>query len=214
MIFRCTGFSRLAPDTSSLRHPTGRLWSAVITALLITLMCGPADAKGKSRGKGKGKGKPTAAAKKSPSPSNEEIVAGHRAAVFAFDGEDTYSVRDHVVQALKDRGLQIETSLRAVDTAEQFRDMGATLNISVYVHGKVKQLPADRSTATIVVRSAVSGHKLTTVTFNGFRRGLPYDVEEKLWDKVGPVVARACTEASKPGRRHNKPMMIEAGTPL
>jgi hypothetical protein len=28
------------------------------------------------------------------------------------------------------------------------------------------------------------------------------------------VIARACVEAKKPGRRHNKPMMIEAGTPL
>lgn len=176
------------------------------------LLAGLVGASTLAEAKGKARGKPAAAAKKGA--SHEEIAAGHRVAVFAFEGEDTYSVRDHVVQALKDRGLQIETAIRAVDTAEQYRDMGATLNISVYLHGKVKQLPADRSTATIVVRSAVSGQKLTSVTFKGFRRGLPYDVEEKLWNKVGPVIARACIEANQPGRRHNKPTMIEAGTPL
>lgn len=165
----------------------------------------PAEAKGKAK---------AAVAKRSASQNREGIAAGHRVAVFPFEGEDTYGVRDHAVQALKDRGLQVESSLRSVDTAEQYRDMGAALNISVYLHGKVRQLPKDRSTATIVVRSAVSGQKLTSVSFNGFRRGLPYDVEEKLWGKVGSVITRACAEASKPGRRHNKPMVIEAGTPL
>jgi hypothetical protein len=180
----------------------------VIGVCLVSIIgaSGPVEAKGKA--------KSTAAVAKRGSQGFEEIASGHRAAVFVFDGEDTYGVHDHVVQALKDRGLQIDTSLRATDTAEQYRDMGAALNISVYVHGKVKHLPKDRSTATIVVRSAVSGQKLTSVTFNGFRRGLPYDVEEKLWSKVGPVIARACVEATKPGRRHNKPTVIEAGTPL
>lgn len=210
MSLRRTGFLRIALGTSSRRPPSSRLRFLVLGACLATLI-GTSESV-EARGKGNSKGKPAAAAKKGA--SLEETAAGHRVAVFAFEGEDTYSVRDHVVQALKDRGLQIDTSLRVVDTAEQYRDMGATLNISVYLHGKVKQLPADRSTATIVVRSAVTGQKLTSVTFNGFRRGLPYDVEEKLWGKIGPVVARACVEANKPGRRHNKPMMIEAGTPL
>jgi hypothetical protein len=177
---------------------------------LVALVGASRDAEAK----GKGKGKAAAVAKKSGPQGYEEIASGHRAAVFMFEGEDIYGVHDHVVQALKDRGLHIDTSLRATDTAEQYRDMGAALNISVYVHGKVKQLPKDRATATIVVRSAVSGQKLTSVSFNGFRRGLPYDVEEKLWSKVGPVIARACVEATKPGRRHNKPTVIEAGTPL
>ncbi len=190
-----------------------RSWHRVVRAGLLLVVLVGASSLAEAKGKAKGKGKPVAA-KKSAGQSQEEIAAGHRVAVFPFEGEDTYSVRDHVVQALKDRGLQIETAIRSVDTAEQYRDMGAALNISVYLHGKVKMLPADRSTATIVVRSAVTGQKLTTVTFSGFRRGLPYDVEEKLWAKVGPVVARACVEANKPGRRHNKPTMIEAGTPL
>lgn len=187
-----------------------RSWHRLVQAgFLLVVIVGASTL---AEAKGRPKGKPAAAAKKGA--SHEEIAAGHRIAVFAFEGEDAYGVRDHVVQALKDRGLKIETAIRAVDTAEQYRDMGATLNISVYLHGKVKQLPADRSTATIVVRSAVTGQKLTSVSFKGFRRGLPFDVEEKLWGKVGPVVARACVEASKPGRRHNKPTMIEAGTPL
>jgi hypothetical protein len=195
---------------SSRRHPSSGLGlTAMAMSLAVVLGTVP-----QAEAKGTGKGKSAAVAKKSASQSSQKIAAGHRIAVFAFEGEDTYGVRDHVVQALKDRGLQIDTSIRPADTAEQYRDMGAALNISLYVHGKVKQLPKDRSTATIEVRSGVSGQKLTTATFNGFRRGLPYDVEEKLWAKIGSAVARACVEAEKPGRRHNKPMVIEAGTPL
>jgi hypothetical protein len=195
-------------------RPVRSRWSGLRWIVMAGMVAAIVGAGARAEAKGKGKSKPAAVAKKSASQGHEEIAAGHRVAVFTFDGEDTYGVRDHVVQALKDRGLHVDSSLRPVDTAEQYRDMGAALNISLYVHGKVKQLPADRSTATIVVRSAVSGQKLTSATFNGFRRGLPYDVEEKLWAKIKTVVARACVEASKPGRRHNKPMVIEAGTPL
>jgi hypothetical protein len=208
MSLHCDHLFTFAP--SSLRW---RSWHWLVRVGVVLVVLGGAMSLAEAKGKGKGKGT-AAAAKKSAGQGHEEIAAGHRVAVFPFEGEDIYSVRDHVVQALKDRGLQIETAIRSVDTAEQYRDMGAALNISVYLHGKVKMLPADRSTATIVVRSAVTGQKLTSVTFKGFRRGLPYDVEEKLWAKVGPVVARACIEANKPGRRHNKPTIIEAGTPL
>jgi len=137
-----------------------------------------------------------------------------KVAVFAFQGEDTYSVRDHVIQALTDRGIKVEAAIPPVDTTEQYRDMGAVMNLAAYVHGHVKELPADHAVATIVIRSGVTGKKLTSVTFTGYRRGLPYDVEEKLWQRLGPAFTRACVEATKPRPHHNKPMVIEAGTPL
>ena len=144
----------------------------------------------------------------------EAALAAGKVAVLAFAGEDTYSVRDHVIQALTERGIKVETELPAVDTAEQYRDMGAVMDVAAYVHGHVKEMPADHAVATIVVRSGVTGRKLTSVTFAGYRRGLPYDVEEKLWERLGPTFTRACVEATKPRPHHNKPMVIEAGTPL
>ena len=155
-----------------------------------------AAAKGKARAEAQGPG-----------------VAG-KIAVFTFEGEDTYSVRDHVIQALADRGMRVEAALPRVDTTEQYRDMGAVMDLAAYVHGHVKQLPADHAVATIVVRSGVTGRKLTAATFTGYRRGLPFDVEEKLWQRLGPAFRRACVEATRPRPRHNQPMVIEAGTPL
>ena len=144
----------------------------------------------------------------------EEAAAGGKVAVFAFGGTDTYSVRDHVIKALTDRGMKVEAALPPVDTAEQYRDMGAVMDLAAYVHGHVKELPADHAVATIVIRSGVTGKKLSTATFTGYRRGLPEDVEEKLWERLGATFARACVEASKPRPHHNQPMRIEAGTPL
>ncbi|HBW18235.1 MAG TPA: hypothetical protein DEH11_04105 [Actinobacteria bacterium] len=155
-----------------------------------------------------------AARGKAKAEAEEAAVAGGKVAVLAFAGEDTYSVRDHVIQALTDRGIKVETALPAVDTAEQYRDMGAVMDVAAYVHGHVKEMPADHAVATIVIRSGVTGRKLATVTFAGYRRGLPYDVEEKLWERLGATFTRACVAATKPRPHHNQPMLIEAGTPL
>jgi hypothetical protein len=151
---------------------------------------------------------------KSKTEAEEAKIASRKVAVFAFEGDDAEPLRKHVIQALSDKGLQIETTLKPLDTAEQYRDMGATLELAGYVHGRIKDTNGEHAIATVVIRSAVTGRKLATATFNGFRRGLPFDVEEKLWERVGTAVVRACVEASKPGRRHNKPMRIEAGAPL
>jgi hypothetical protein len=72
----------------------------------------------------------------------------------------------------------------------------------------------DQAVAIVTIRSAVTGRPVATATFNGYRRGLPFDVEEKLWARVGPAFKRACAEAARPNRRHSKPLRIEAGTPL
>jgi hypothetical protein len=82
------------------------------------------------------------------------------------------------------------------------------------VHGKIKDTGADRAVATVTIRSAVTGRPVASATFNGYRRGLPFDVEEKLWQRVGPAFKRACVQAARGVRRYNKPTYIEAGTPL
>jgi hypothetical protein len=193
------------------------LLAIVALAALIgaapTVEAAPRRAKSHAKAKHSSRASTRAAAKAKADGAGGALAEG-KVAVFAFQGEDTYSVRDHVIQALTDRGIKVEAAILPVDTTEQYRDMGAVMNLAAYVHGHVKELPADHAVATIVVRSGVTGKKLTSVTFTGYRRGLPYDVEEKLWQRLGPAFRRACVEATKPRPHHNKPMVIEAGTPL
>ena len=134
--------------------------------------------------------------------------------MFPFDGDDFTNVRKHVIAALSNQGLQVDTSLKPVQTTDEFRDMGATLNLAVYIHGRIKELPADKAQAMITVRSAVTGRPLSTATLVGYRRGLRFDVEEKLWSRIGKAITRECKEATKPRRPGHEPMRIEAGTPL
>jgi hypothetical protein len=199
-----------------------RFLLALVALAVVLGTAPPADAaprRAKSHAKAKTKHSSRATARaaarsKSKAELQEEAAAGGKVAVFAFEGADTYSVRNHVIKALTDRGMKVEAALPPVDTAEQYRDMGAVMELAAYVHGHVKELPADHAVATIVIRSGVTGKKLTTATFTGYRRGLPEDVEEKLWARLGATIARACVEATKPRPHHNQPMLIEAGTPL
>jgi hypothetical protein len=188
---------------------------AALLATAATVEAAPRHAKSHAQAKHSSRASARAAARsKAKSDVAGAAIAGGKIAVFAFQGEDTYCVRDHVMKALTDRGIKVEAAIPPVDTTEQYRDMGAVMNLAAYVHGHVKELPADHAVATIVVRSGVTGKKLTSVTFTGYRRGLPEDVEEKLWQRLGPAFTRACVEATKPRPHHNKPMVIEAGTPL
>jgi hypothetical protein len=188
---------------------------AAVLGTAATVEAAPRRAKSHAQAKHSARASARAAARsKAKSDVAGAAIAGGKIAVFAFQGEDTYCVRDHVMKALTDRGIKVEAAIPPVDTTEQYRDMGAVMNLAAYVHGHVKELPADHAVATIVVRSGVTGKKLTSVTFTGYRRGLPEDVEEKLWQRLGPAFTRACVEATKPRPHHNKPMVIEAGTPL
>jgi hypothetical protein len=221
MSLRCTSDSPPLPTVSTQR--VLRRFLLALLALAVVMSTAPAieaaPRKAKSHAKAKKAGakskpSPIRAAGKTKAEKEEEAAAGGKVAVLAFDGEDTYSVRGHVIKALTERGMKVEAGMPRLDTAEQYRDMGAVMNLAVYVQGHVKELPADHAVATIVVRSGVTGRKLTTATFTGYRRGLPEDVEEKLWERLGATFARACVEATKPRPHHNKPMVIEAGTPL
>jgi hypothetical protein len=200
--------------------PARRFWLAFIALVWLTgsaQFASAAPKRGKTHAKGKSSkaSAKTSAKGKAKAEAEMAALAAAKVAVFAFDGEDPYSIRAHVIKALTDRGMRVEAGLRSPDTAEQFRDMGAALELAVYIHGRIKETTQDHATATLVVRSAVTGRRTATATFNGYRRGLPFDVEEQLWDRVGRAVTQACLEAAKPGaRHHNAPMRIEAGTPL
>jgi len=196
--------------------PTPRFWLALVALVFFALFASLADAAPKrGRGQAKGKTSSKAAAKAKANTAGEEAaLRSAKVAVFAFQGEDPFSVRKHVIKALTDRGLKVDANLRTPDTVEEYRDMGAALDLSAYIHGHVKETTNDHAAATLVVRSAVTGRKITSATFNGFRRGLPFDVEEQLWDRIGKAVKQACVEATKPGRRHGTFTHIEAGTPL
>jgi hypothetical protein len=197
------------PNVSGFGVPAPRSCQHKLSLVLFALsivagFSSRAEARGRSA-------KPKGAAAQSP--RNNEGPGTGKIAVFAFDGDEATNVHKHVVQVLSNQGLRVDTSLRPVQTAEEFRDMGATLDLAAYVQGHIKELSGDKAQATIVVRSGVTGRAIATTTITGFRRGLRFDVEEKLWSSVGKAITRVCKEA-KPRRPVNKPMRIEAGTPL
>jgi hypothetical protein len=181
---------------------------ATLGLLLATAPTVEASPRKARPAKSKGAAKPAARAADGPALSDAKI------AVLAFEGDDAEPLRKHVIKVFVERGLKVNSTLKAQDNPTQYRDMGAALDLAVYVHGKIKDTTPDHAVATVTIRSAVTGRPVATATFNGFRRGLPFDVEEKLWERVAPAFKRACAEATKPGRRHNEPTRIEAGTPL
>jgi hypothetical protein len=170
----------------------------------------------RSKSQGRASARPKAASKAtSRTTAGDAALADAKIAVLTFEGDDSEPLRKHVIKVLVERGLKVNSTLKPQDNPTQYRDMGAALDLAVYVHGKIKDTTPEHAVATVTIRSAVSGRPVATATFNGFRRGLPFDVEEKLWERVGPAFKRACVEAARPGvRHHNAPMVIEAGTPL
>ena len=85
--------------------------------------------------------------------------------------------------------------------------------IAAYVDGEYNEGPT-KSRLTIVVRNGYTGKKVAVTTFKETKLHLRAEVEDNLWTKIGPAIARACADASKPRKRDRDPMMIEAGTPL
>ena len=141
-------------------------------------------------------------------------MVGGRVAVFTFKGEGTPSpVRAEVVNVLRSKGLNVMTNLLPVDSAEQYRDMAATLGLAAYVHGEVRD-SGERAKAVVHIRSGVTGRKIKSVRFAGASDELPSDVGQSLWTEVGPSFLRACADAAKPRKGGRAPMRIEAGTPI
>jgi hypothetical protein len=136
-----------------------------------------------------------------------------KVAVFPvrYDDENAFTAQIH--RLLRARGLDIATDVHRVDTAEQFRELSTALGFAAYVDGEYNDGPT-RSRLTIVVRNGYTGKKVAVTTFKETKLHLRAEVEDNLWTKIGPAIARACADASKPRKRDRDPMMIEAGTPL
>jgi hypothetical protein len=111
--------------------------------------------------------------------------------------------------------MKIVTNLRPVDSAEQYREMAVTLNLVAYVDGEVTVEGNDGS-ATVFVRNGTSGMRTASATFAADRHQLTTGpgLGKDLWDKIGPALGQACTDASKPRKGAREPMRINAGTPL
>jgi hypothetical protein len=136
-----------------------------------------------------------------------------KVAVFPIRYDDENAFTAQVQRLLRARGLDIATDVRRVDTAEQFRELSTALGFAAYVDGEYNDSPT-RSRLTIVVRNGYTGKKVAVTTFRETKLHLRSEVEDNLWTKIGPAIARACADASKPRKRDRDPMMIEAGTPL
>jgi hypothetical protein len=136
-----------------------------------------------------------------------------KVAVFGFTGEGAARVQQVVVSTLRTRGLEVMTSLRPVDSAEQFREMAATLQLAAYIDGAVGGA-GSRGQATVHVRSGVTGRRIASVRFSGERSALAADVGTGLWPRTGSQLARLCVEAAKPGKHSRGALRIDAGTPL
>jgi hypothetical protein len=169
--------------------------------------------------KSKAKPEPPAVSKTKPdapaaakTKSDGAPVSG-RIAVFGFTGEGAPRVQQIVVNTLRMRGLQVMTSLRPVDSAEQYRDMAATLGLAAYIDGKVGG-GGSGGQATVQVRSGVSGRRVASVRFSGEHGALATDVGDRLWPKMGSQLTRLCGEAAKPHKGGRRVMRIDAGTPL
>jgi hypothetical protein len=189
------------------------LLSLVVTAVFAWSSTASAAAR-KSHGKTKVASRGKAKAQAEREREAAEAMAASKVAILEFRGDGTEEIRTQVIKALRPKVRELSTNLRAPDTVVQYRDMGAALNLALYVHGSLKDAGKDQSTLTIDLRSGVSGRKITSVKFTGSRRKLYADAEDELWSRIEKPFGRACLEASKAVRHHSAPMRIEAGTPI
>lgn len=136
-----------------------------------------------------------------------------KVAVFTFAGEGGHLVQQRVVNALRAKGMKVVSNLRPLDSAEQYREMALTLNLVAYVDGEFTA-EGDQASATVHVRSGVTGMRAASTTFAGEKRTLPAEVGKGLWDRLNLDLSRICVEAAKPRKAERAPLRIEAGTPL
>ena len=204
-----------APLARLTPRKLGLAW--ILAALLAGSVSAAEAAPRKSAAKGKVASRGHAKARaggESQVRDASEAVAGSKIALLEFRGDNTEQIRAQVIKVLRTKVREVSTNLRPADTTEQYRDMGAALNLALYVHGQIKDTGKDTAVLTIDLRSGVSGRKLTSVKFTGPRRKLYADAEDELWAKIEKPFGRACLEATHAVRHHNAPMRIEAGSPI
>jgi hypothetical protein len=187
-------------------------WAAAL--LSVAVLSGSAAAAASRRAGAHAKTKSRAAPKCVAAPKEEPIsVAGAKVAMFAFSGDDAEPVRRQLQHVFRAKGIKINTALRPVDSAEQYREMAVTLNLTAYIDGEVELDGAEES-VTIFVRSGTTGLRIASATFSGDRHLLATNVGKELWEQIGPALGRTFADAAKPRKLEHEPMRINAGTPL
>lgn len=185
-----------------------RVVTGLGVALALALPVAPAFAKRKARAAPTTKTVSRAQPKEPPLPAPQGKFV-----VFTFEGEGAHRVQQQVVSSLRAKGLKVITNLRPLDSAEQYREMAATMNFVAYVDGEYSG-DGDQASATVYVRSGVTGLRSTSTTFAGERRTLPAEVGKGLWERINADLSRLCVDAAKPRKLERAPLRIEAGTPL
>ena len=186
----------------------------VMIALAVAVVLAPAPSAARDRKKAAA----TPSAKKKTAarlpPKDPPLPAPQgKFVVFTFAGEGGHRVQQQVVSLLRAKGLKVITNLRPVDSAEQYREMSVTLNLVAYLDGEYVG-EGDQASATVYVRSGVTGLRAVSTTFAGERRTLPAEISKGLWDRLSPELSKLCAEAAKPRKAERAPLRIEAGTPL
>jgi hypothetical protein len=187
---------------------TGRRSRAPFVAGVLALLAGVAFAPPAHARRAAKASHPRKASRSKNVPNPEGKVA-----VFPVRYEDDNGFSAQIERLLRGHGLQVATDVHRVDTAEQFRELSTALGFAAYVDGEFNETPT-KSRLTIVVRNGYTGKKVAVTTFRETKLHMRAEVEESLWAKIGPAIARACVDASKPRKRDREPLMIEAGTPL
>jgi hypothetical protein len=137
-----------------------------------------------------------------------------KVAVFVFAGDDVYQpVRAAVVRLLRHKGLNVTTTLRPLDSAAQYREQFAALNLAVYIEGDLTGA-GPRQKARIQLRSGLTGHRIATASFSGPTEKIVDEVNHKLWIRLGPATMRACSNASRARVPERDFQHIDAGEPL
>jgi|SRR6187402_282162 len=202
--------------TPASLHPGASTAAAVAAALIaIAAAAPPAQARGAGRRTAKAKSAAHAGKKATASRSRVASSPEGKVVLLPLRDDDDRSFTSQVERLMRARGVDVVTDVRGVDTPEQFRELATHLGIAAFVEGTLKEREGDAiSKVTVQVRSGYTGRKLTAITFRETKLHLRAQMEDKLWPKIGPAIARACVDANKPRKRDRAPMMIEAGIPL
>ena len=207
------GAERMSYDDGCVRCRI-RLLTAMGIALALAVF--PADAGAKKKAKAAATAGRKTAARAQPKDAKDPPplpAPQGKLVIFPFAGEGGQRVQQQVIGVLRAKGMKLITNVRPVDSAEQYREMAMTLNLVGYVDGEYAG-DGEQASATVYIRSGVTGLRATSTTFAGERRTLPAEVGKALWERIAPDLSKVCVEAAKPRKLEHPPLRIEAGTPL
>lgn len=206
----------MAKPAFSRRHSLCLSAAALLLAgAALIAPAGAAHARGKRAGAARAASKKVAAPRVAKVAKQPKVVPNQEGKVvlLPFTDDDDRSIAALVERLLQARGLEVVTNVRGVDTAEQFRELAGLLGTTAFVDGTVRE-SGKNVRVTVQLRSGYTGRRVALATFKETKLHLRTEIEDKLWSRLGPAMARACVDATKPRKRGRGPLMIEAGTPL